>query len=578
MLVQLLHRMHPDDPPCTTQLVRSAARCLRSAGVEVWVDLVAEDTVSAEHPDEAMSLVSRGWRGRGQPDLIHAFGGPAAGLAYQAGLASLMTVSFPADPVGSPSAEFLARQAAGVIALSSAEHRYWLRLGVAAMWAGPLPISLPVPDAGACADPTGHVVALACGPDLDELLASMRYWSARLVVAAPLSTSRRAHIETLVAQLGLANRVRLLPGASGPQRARMWRAAALVYAGAEDSQLASAVREGALHGVPALARESGGNGDMIVSGINGLLMAADGSWNLGHTVATMLAEPFWIRAMGTAALARQLSDHVPEGAGTRLSQLYARVLGGAPTGEQMRWDGAPVPAPNDQADLAEAHLPLAQQLAGWYRGRGQSQDDLLQVACLGLVHAAQRFDPSHGREFPSFAIPTILGELRRHFRDNAWAVHVPRGLQETTLQVRRTADNLHQRLGRVPTSLEVAAELGLPDEAVRLALRTDGEAWHPHSLDHPLDADTFASLVGDLDPEMEAADLRHDVRAAIAQLPEREQRILLLRFFGERTQSEIAELMGISQVHVSRVLSRTLTALREHVLNDVPLPTPRASK
>jgi RNA polymerase sigma-B factor len=223
--------------------------------------------------------------------------------------------------------------------------------------------------------------------------------------------------------------------------------------------------------------------------------------------------------------------------------------------------------------LAVEHLPLARQLARCYSGRGQSLEDLLQVASLGLVRAAGRFDPSHGKEFHSFAIPTVLGELRRHFRDHAWAVRVPRSLQETTLQVQRATEDLRQTLGHNATPAELAEELGLVEDEVRLALRVDGEARSTYSLDHPLgDDETVADLIGESDPRLDLVELRRDVRAVLRKLPEREQQVLLLRFYGERTQSEIAERLGISQVHVSRVLTRTLTAVREHVLYDAPLP------
>ena len=289
-------------------------------------------------------------------------------------------------------------------------------------------------------------------------------------------------------------------------------------------------------------------------------------WNPGPALAALLAEPFWIRALGAAALVRLGSAHSLRTAGAQVNDVYRRVLACEPL-------PSPEPLPHpDQDSLVVEHLALARQLAGWYTGRGQSSEDLVQVASLGLVNAARRFDPSRGREFHSFAIPTILGELRKHFRDNAWAVRVPRGLQETTLQVQRAAESLSQSLGRPPTVAELAEHLDIVEEEVRLALQTEGEARSARSLDAPLESDSFASLIGDDDQALESIELRHDVRAAIAKLPQREQQILLLRFFGERTQAEISEILGISQVHVSRVLSRTLAAIRDHVLYDVPLP------
>ena len=153
-------------------------------------------------------------------------------------------------------------------------------------------------------------------------------------------------------------------------------------------------------------------------------------------------------------------------------------------------------------------------------------------------------------------------------------VRVPRTLQETTLQVQRATEELRQTLGHDATLADLADELGIVEEQVLLAQRAEGEARSSHSLDHPIGDDaTVADVVGDLDPGLDLVELRRDVRAVLGRLPEREQEILLLRFYGERTQSEIAERLGISQVHVSRVLTRTLAAVRDHVLYDVPLPT-----
>jgi RNA polymerase sigma-B factor len=223
--------------------------------------------------------------------------------------------------------------------------------------------------------------------------------------------------------------------------------------------------------------------------------------------------------------------------------------------------------------LAVEHMPLARQLAGWYSGRGQARDDLVQVASLGLVRAAERFDPAYGKEFHSFAIPTILGELRKHFRDHAWAVRVPRGLQETTLQVQRASAQVSQSLAHEATPADLAEQLGLVEEEVLMALRAEGEARSAYSLDRPVAEDRApADLFGEPDWSLDLVELSNAARDVLGKLPEREQQILILRFYGERTQSEIAQRLGISQVHVSRVLARTLAALRDHVLEDVPLP------
>jgi RNA polymerase sigma-B factor len=287
------------------------------------------------------------------------------------------------------------------------------------------------------------------------------------------------------------------------------------------------------------------------------------------------ADTFGLRAMGTSALVRVRTLYAPILAGQRITSLYRQVLpqdaGAEPRLGARQSQG---PRSDDERNaLAVQNLALARQLAGWYSGRGQSREDLVQVASLGLVRAAERFDPTYGKEFHSFAIPTILGELRKHFRDHAWAVRVPRSLQEATLQMQRASEQIRQTEGHDATATDLAAHLGLAEEEVVLAMRAEGEARGSHSLDHPVGDDgSVADLVGDLDPALDHFELSHDVRAALARMPEREQRILLMRFYGDRTQSEIAERLGISQVHVSRVLARTLAAVRDHVLDDVPLP------
>ena len=269
----------------------------------------------------------------------------------------------------------------------------------------------------------------------------------------------------------------------------------------------------------------GANRDLVVSGTTGLLIASRGDlahgptdvWNPGPRAGRAARRAVLDPGAGSggpgAAGQCPLPAHSRRAADRRLPTCSGRR---APA----RAGACPHP---DQDALVVEHLALARQLAGWYTGRGQSSEDLVQVASLGLVNAARRFDPSRGREFHSFAIPTILGELRKHFRDNAWAVRVPRGLQETTLQVQRAAESLSQSLGRPPTVAELAEHLDLVEEEVRLALQTEGEARSARSLDAPLESDSFASLIGDDDQALDSIELRHDVRAAIAKLPEREQ-------------------------------------------------------
>lgn len=579
MLVHLLYRPLPHPAPLCAELFRAWAQCLRATGTDVLEDLqdpVADDSQEAVRASAA--ALATQWAQDAKPDLIHTFGVAATAMAAQADPPCPLVATFHESPTLTELEEGLAAQVDAVVTLSAQEQRSWEGRGITSIPSGPIPLPVPIGDPNACARPDGDVLTLCSGPDLDELLRSMRHWSGRLVVLAELAACRQTQVELTVRRLGLQDRVELRPSPTARDREKFWRNAAVVYVGVEHSQHAGPVLEAAAHGVPALAASTGANRDLVVAGTTGLLIASrtdltggpTDAWNPGPALAALLGEPFWIRALGAAALVRVGSAHSHRTAGAQLTQVYQRVTGGSPL---------PKPEPVHSANqdtLVVEHMALARQLAGWYSGRGQSSDDLVQVASLGLVHAARRFDPSHGREFHSFAIPTILGELRKHFRDNAWAVRVPRGLQERTLQVLRASETLSQSLGRPPTVAEIAEHLDVVEEEVLLAQQTDGEARSARSLDAPLESEAFSSLIGEDDEALDAIELRHDVRAAIAKLPAREQQILLLRFFGERTQAEISEQLGISQVHVSRVLSRTLAAIRDHVMYDVPLPQPRA--
>jgi RNA polymerase sigma-B factor len=216
-------------------------------------------------------------------------------------------------------------------------------------------------------------------------------------------------------------------------------------------------------------------------------------------------------------------------------------------------------------ELVERFLPLARDLALRYSYTDEPFDDLLQVASLGLIKAIDRFEPGRGTKFTSYAAPTILGELKRHFRDKGWSLHVPRDLQERTLAVSRETEALSKRLGRSPKVREVAAALGCTAEKV-LEAQEAAASYEAASLDAPAarDDDESASLVDLLGGEDEAYDLVED-RQAIAStwraLPEVERQVLELRFMHDLTQREIGEQIGYSQMHVSRLLRRALTRL-----------------
>jgi RNA polymerase sigma-B factor len=217
-------------------------------------------------------------------------------------------------------------------------------------------------------------------------------------------------------------------------------------------------------------------------------------------------------------------------------------------------------------DLVAAHLGLAEYLARRFANRGEPLDDLTQVASLGLLKAVNRFDPSRGVEFSTYATHTIVGELKRHFRDKGWAVRAPRRMQELYLRLGKVVAILGQELGRSPTIAELAAETQVSEEEVLEALEA-GQAYRFASLDAPSpggdgDSETLGARLGEEDPGLIDAERRATLSPLLSQLPAREQTILHLRFFGGLTQSEIAGRLGISQMHVSRLLARSMAQLR----------------
>jgi RNA polymerase sigma-B factor len=221
--------------------------------------------------------------------------------------------------------------------------------------------------------------------------------------------------------------------------------------------------------------------------------------------------------------------------------------------------------------LVEEHLPLVRHFARRFSNRGEPFDDLLQVGTLGLIAAIDRFDPSRGVEFLSFAVPTITGEIKRHFRDQGWSVRVPRRLQELHLSLNAAVGELAQKNGRAPTPSELAEHLGIPRAEVLEGLAV-ANAYRSSSLDERLsgedDSPTLAATLGEDDAALEGVEYRESLQPLLATIPARERRILILRFFGNMTQSQIAADIGISQMHVSRLLSQTLAKLREGLLKD----------
>ena len=233
-----------------------------------------------------------------------------------------------------------------------------------------------------------------------------------------------------------------------------------------------------------------------------------------------------------------------------------------------------------RGEIIRLCLPLADHIARRFTGRGENYDDLHQVARLGLVLAVDRYDVSRGTPFLSFAVPTMMGEVRRHFRDVTWATRVPRRLKELRTLLAQTTDRLSQRLGRMPTTGELSTELDTDIVEVSQTIAASN-AYRSDSLDELITADeneTYpvnASL-GAEEPCYELTENAMAVRPLIAELPVRERRILIMRFFESRTQTQIARTMNISQMQVSRILSRTLHRLHDQALSEEPAGRVRA--
>jgi len=217
-----------------------------------------------------------------------------------------------------------------------------------------------------------------------------------------------------------------------------------------------------------------------------------------------------------------------------------------------------------RAELIEGYLPVARHIARRFAGRGEPEDDLIQAGTIGLIGAVDRFDPHRGFDFLSFAVPTITGEIRRHFRDHTWATRVPRRLKDIQSSMTAAIAPLSQELGRAPRPSEIAGRLGVPVEDVLDGLNAQ-QAYRNDSLDQLTEAGAspLARSAGLVDAAIEGVEDRETLGPLLDALPERERRIIVLRFFGNRTQTQIAEVVGVSQMHVSRLLDRTLKELRE---------------
>ncbi len=267
-------------------------------------------------------------------------------------------------------------------------------------------------------------------------------------------------------------------------------------------------------------------------------------------VAEPAAEPADARAAERSARAGRAAD------ARALTQVLfdelSALVAGTPEHRRVR------------AALIEINLPLVRYAAARFRSRNEPMEDVVQVGTIGLINAIDRFDPERGVQFPTFAMPTVVGEIKRYFRDNVRTVHVPRRLHELWVQVSGAIEDLTVLHGRTPTTAEIAERLRLTEEEV-LACLEAGRAYHATSLEAAQEGDGAPGLLDRLgyeDPELAGVEHRELVRHLLVQLPERERRILLLRYFGNLTQSQISAELGVSQMHVSRLLSRSFARLR----------------
>jgi RNA polymerase sigma-B factor len=246
-----------------------------------------------------------------------------------------------------------------------------------------------------------------------------------------------------------------------------------------------------------------------------------------------------------------------------LQRRYAELAADDPQRHRLR------------SQLVGGYLPVAEHLARRFAGRGEPRADLIQVASIGLINAIDRFDPARGSHFLSFAVPTITGEIRRYFRDHGWGTRVPRRIKDLTLAIRNVRAELSHQLGRAPRSSEIAERLDVPTSKVIEALHAV-EAYRSASLDEVLRCEETTAtphmVLGELDPHLWLVEHRETLRPLLAHLTPRQRTILGLRFFHQLTQHEIATQIGVSQMHVSRLLRQTLDFLHQHI-TDSPEPT-----
>ena len=257
---------------------------------------------------------------------------------------------------------------------------------------------------------------------------------------------------------------------------------------------------------------------------------------------------------------RQRQSPAREARSQRTAELFADVASLDGAARQLNAE-----------EVVETNLPVAHALAHRFAGRGVDREDLEQVACEGLVKAVQRFDPGQDNDFLSYAVPTIRGELQRYFRDLGWMVRPTRRIQETQWRSAQVEADLVQRLGRSPSTAEILTELGISPEEYAEATAAQG-CFRPTSLDQPTSDDGAGRTIGELlpgeDRDLDISEARATVLPLVRALPERDRRVVYLRYFEELTQQEIGERIGVGQTQVSRILDHVLESLRERLLEE----------
>jgi RNA polymerase sigma-B factor len=571
MLVHLLARTQKGMSHIPLDGLKSLGDALVSDDCSVTTDVRATN----KDFDASVRLCEKPLQRAGRPDIIHTFGCVAAAAAVRwRPEGTKIVATFDESPEDRNLELSLAKQVDAVVPVSEDEFLYWRQQSVQVLSFGgitTLPI-VPVPDDDGTIHKQRYVSTTCCGGTLDALVEQLPTWGGHhLMVVGKPSKDRWLSVKEHAKDLGVDKLLHLHTAEHAPSR--IWHQTVVFVAGREVSRHGAAVIRAATYGVPCVAWAGGAHLDVIQHGLTGqLIYSGKNPRGVAAAVKPLLNDLMLLKILGEGAQANARLLYNPQYGGNRLRELYKGFLIPAGTMETV-----PDPLPAYRHDLVTENLSYARQLARKYLGRGQSLEDLTQVAYLGLVSAAKRFDPERGADFYAFVTPTILGELRKHFRDHSWGVRVPRTLQEASIKVRRIEED-RVAAGLPVAAADIAAALNMTEEEVRQAQQVNEEVLTVHSLDTPMGEQgdlMVAEIMGELDPRFDVVEAMSDIRAALWELPQQDRDIVLLYYYGDRTQQEIGEILGISQVKVSRSLSSTLAALRSHILFDEPFKVVR---